>query len=206
MSSRVNKLFFLCNIVLNSLCPAHHRLCKEKMILHRDISYHNTMLYRPESSELCKGLLIDLDYASKLESEGNVHGPAFLCRAATIYALTSQGMGAFMVVQILLTARAGEVMQTTAHDLKLFFYVLLYICCNFKGPCQQKSCEDLGDDLYPLYSWFNDGIDFADLTGKKIISLMSFQSNFIDWFSPYFANLGPCITKLFNHIFPAAAD
>jgi hypothetical protein len=43
-------------------------MCDDKFILHRDISYNNIMLYHSAGSEavLHRGLLIDLDYAVRL--------------------------------------------------------------------------------------------------------------------------------------------
>jgi serine/threonine protein kinase len=47
--------------------PAHKRLCKDKTLLHRDISASNIMFDRSGSSDECgRGLLIDFDYAAKL--------------------------------------------------------------------------------------------------------------------------------------------
>jgi hypothetical protein len=55
-------------------CIAHFELCYTYNTVHRDISYNNIMLFKDEdaTTKLRRGLLIDFDYAARINHKGKV--------------------------------------------------------------------------------------------------------------------------------------
>ena len=73
MSSQVNLHVYIVKHGAKQTFVAHSTLCQEHRILHRDVSKNNLLLWRDPNANQnhCRGLLIDYDYAEKLDANGD---------------------------------------------------------------------------------------------------------------------------------------
>lgn len=95
---------------LHNAIKAHRSLYTKKKILHRDISKNNIIITDSKKTNGFTGMLINKDLAKKISSglSGAQH---------------QTGTMKFMTIEVL-----QQVAHTYWHDLKSFFYVLLWIC------------------------------------------------------------------------------
>ncbi|KAF8954122.1 hypothetical protein BDZ97DRAFT_1928800 [Flammula alnicola] len=208
--------------VLIDAIEAHRRLVEEKKILHRDISMNNIMMYRPtlpeaqpnptdegdthassiqphstdagESSQMRKGILIDLDCAIVMREDGRVSNPATIGHRA--------GTLPFMALEVLMGLPNGEE-QKPRHDLESFFYVLLWICWHYAGPnnAERQNFDIMRTDIE---TWIA-GKTFVKVGRCKRKDMRSdeeiFDDSVLSLFAPYFNDLKPCVERLRKKMF-----
>jgi len=117
--------------------------------------------------------------------------------------LLIQGTGPYMAVE-LLDSTDPTLKQNSAHDLESIFYVLLFICSQYKGPNDQlRQPEDLKEISMPIATWFEPHHRLRDLGDKKRAHLDDIQRRLISKFSTYFTPLGKTISDIFfDVLFP----
>ena len=94
------------------------------------------------------------------------------------------------------------VCQSPKHDLKSFFYILLFICMKFKGPGTKRASKDLRNyTSFGIDDWFSFDCSFKDITNSKAAQLMCFEDVFISKFDPYLHDLKDCLWSLYGVIF-----
>ncbi|KIM77878.1 hypothetical protein PILCRDRAFT_11564, partial [Piloderma croceum F 1598] len=179
--------------VFLDVVQTHKDLCEKKRILHRDISKNNIFMWRDPGFQLHRrGLVIDYDYAERLDEKKNI----------SIGSRT--GTGPFMAIEVLDTAGIEQIVQKPVHDIESIFYVLLHICILFNGPGNMKRTNgDLEQySSVAISSWFQMYARFRELADRKRGQLANFEKRFLTRFSPYFHDLRPCVTSLWNILFP----
>lgn len=67
-----------------------------------------------------------------------------------------QGMLPFMAVQLLVANEVEHLEHSEKHDLKPFFYVLLYICMMCSGPGELWNNDNFSDSNHPFGNWIHD--------------------------------------------------
>ena len=88
------------------------------------------------------------------------------------------------------------------HDLKSFFYVLLFICVKYKGPGTKRTNADLeAFQLFGIQDWFVWDSTFKQLADSKVSQMTHFDCEFITKLDPYFEDLKDCLTSMYNTIF-----
>ena len=94
------------------------------------------------------------------------------------------------------------VCQSPKHDLKSFFYVLLFIYMKFKGPRTKRASKDLSNyTLFGIDNWFSFDWSFKDIANSKAAQLVHFEDAFISKFNPYLHDLKDCLQSLYGVIF-----
>jgi len=97
----------------NDIHPVHHDLFEKTGVLHRDISPGNLMV---DASKPTQGVLIDLDFAARVDARGNPTEGETFPDAGTLQ------FRAFELVTLEKPPKAYY-----RHDLESFFYTLLWI-------------------------------------------------------------------------------
>lgn len=113
-----------------------------------------------------------------------------------------------MAIEVL-RKNGSQFQHKPKHDLESLFYVLIYICTNLKGPRNmvRTKAEVLKEhSSVPLYDWFDMDASFRSLGRTKAGQFDTFQESILDKFSPYFADLAPCVMKLFRAFFPSGKE
>ena len=91
--------------------------------------------------------------------------------------------------------------QSPKHDLKSFFYVLLFICMKFKAPGTKRASNDLINfTTFGINNWFTFNYSFKDIANSKAAQLTRFEDMFISKFNPYFHDLKDCLWSLYGII------
>lgn len=159
-----------------------HREMWVRGYLHRDVSINNAMIYEetlPDDTVRVRGLLIDFDYAIKVDQLGRTAGPGD--RTGTL---------PFMATELLRTANT-PVQHTPAHDLESFVYVLCWIVTLYNGPKSQLR-NDLCTKL-ALEGWY-EGNDLAVFANNKEGCMSS--NDHLDDITDYYNELSPCVGAL----------
>ncbi|KAJ6449718.1 hypothetical protein C8R47DRAFT_1230544 [Mycena vitilis] len=130
-----------------------------------------------------RGLLIDMDYAVVLNSDGK-RGPAAIGHRT--------GTLPFMAIDVL--AANGDLVEHEArHDLESLLYVLLWVCIHYAGPC---NVERQNFDIHNSYlkAWVRgESYDTIGVWKFGIMGHLPFWRNYmLDNFAPYFEPLKPC--------------
>jgi len=119
--------------------PVHHDLFEKTGVLHRDISPGNLMV---DASRPTQGVLIDLDFAARVDARGNpLEGETFP-HAGTLQ------FRAFELVTLEKPPKAYY-----RHDLESFFYTLLWIQGHYLGGKRIDSPEATRYDFDFNRSW-----------------------------------------------------
>lgn len=167
--------------------------------LHRDVSINNAMIYKetlPDDTVRVRGLLIDFDYAIKVDQLGRTAGPGdrtvSLVDQHHSLDLTAhkQGTLPFMATELLRTANT-PVQHTPAHDLESFVYVLCWIVTLYNGPKSQLR-NDLCTKL-ALEGWY-EGNDLAVFANNKEGCMSS--NDHLNDITDYYNELSPCVGVL----------
>ncbi|KAG8214275.1 hypothetical protein J3R82DRAFT_9219 [Butyriboletus roseoflavus] len=160
-----------------------HRDIWARGILHRDISINNSMMYEeelPDGSFRIRGLLIDFDYAIRVDELNRTAGPGD--RTGTL---------PFMAIEHLRTDDDEPLRHTVAHDLESFVYLLCWIVTFYAGPHSQLR-DDFPKKL-AMEGWY-EGNDLAMFANNKE-GCMSSGSHLQD-ITGYYESLRACVKVL----------
>jgi hypothetical protein len=106
-----------------------------------------------------------------------------------------------MAVELLMDGK--KVTHRPSHDLESLFYVLVYICTNLGGPGIPRSLEELiRFSSLPIAGWFIPETSFEGLATYKLGVAHAFERRIVGRFSPYFADIKPCVMELFHAMYP----
>lgn len=190
-----------CGNVIIDRSAAHKKVCA-RGILHRDVSINNAMMYEevlPDGTVRVRGLLIDFDYAIRVDDVNRKIGPGVnTVRLVNQHFRPSisntdlQGTVPFMAIEILRAADNEPVMHTQAHDLESFVYLLCWIIIMYAGPRSQM--RETSPKKLSLEGWHDGGEDFATFAAIKEGNMSS--GVHLKDVTPYFQTLGPCALAL----------
>ena len=123
----------------NDIHPVHRDLFEKTGVLHRDISPGNLMV---DASKLTQGVLIDLDFAARVDAHGNPpEGEAFP-HAGTLQ---------FRAFELVTPEKPLKAYYR--HDLESFFYSLLWIQNHYRNGKRFDSPEACDYDFNFNRSW-----------------------------------------------------
>ena len=168
--------------------------------LHHDVSINNAMIYEevlPDGTIRVRGLLIDFDYAIKVDELGRTPGPGDRTVSITdqscLLDLTAhtQGTLPFMATELLRATDDAPVQHTPAHDLKSFVYLLCWIVTLYDGPKSQLR-KDSSQKL-ALEGWY-EGNDLPSFANNKEGCLSS--NSHLNDITAYYAQLFTCVAAL----------
>jgi len=113
----------------------------------------------------------------------------------------------------LLTAGTGKIEHTEKHDLKSFFWVLLYICTMFEGPGKRRINAQRTDPEHPFGHWLGK-MDNLEEVGENVTAygIGSFQNIVLghpdgpkdlleQFMDPHFKLLIPMLEVLCDKVF-----
>ena len=123
----------------NNIHPVHHDLFEKTGVLHRDISPGNLMV---DASKPTQGVLIDLDFAARVDVHGNPSEGGTFPHAGTLQ------FRAFKLVTLEKPPKAYY-----RHDLESFFYALLWIQNHYEDGKRIDSPEASRYDFEFNGSW-----------------------------------------------------
>ena len=102
----------------NDIHPVHHDLFEKTGVLHRDISPGNLMV---DASKPTEGVLIDLDFAARVDAHGNPSEGETFPHAGTLQ---------FRAFEVITPEKPTKAYYR--HDLESFFYSLMWIQNHYK--------------------------------------------------------------------------
>lgn len=171
---------------LRDAIKAHKSLYIQGGVLHRDISENNIIITDPKKADGFTGMLIDLDLA-KIVGSGRSG------------ARHQTGTMQFMAIGVL-----RKVAHTYRHDLKSFFYVLLWISARrawdnfgswFKGPPKQSE----------LTKWYTGSFDNIAFTKEGYMRAGRFKYILTE-FPQAFDRIKPLCRAVRGILFPLLED
>ncbi|KAJ6511329.1 hypothetical protein C8R47DRAFT_1094689 [Mycena vitilis] len=130
-----------------------------------------------------RGLLIDMDYALVLNSEGERGPVAVGHRTGTL---------PFMAVDVL-CASGVLVAHEPCHDLESFLYVLIWICVHYAGPGDvERQNFDVRNS--PMSGWVvgNEYLNIGNAKDSALRHPKHWVPQVLNCFAPYFEPLKPC--------------
>ncbi|KAF9233083.1 hypothetical protein BU15DRAFT_54342 [Melanogaster broomeanus] len=196
----------LLSIFIN-IIDVHFVLVHVYGILHRDISFHNILMYtcnvpQKATSEdekkreaiikehgYRRGLLIDFDYADMVSA--GKQGVSSGDHTGTI---------PFMSIGILqeYASPTPNFVHTFAHDLESLIYIHVWVCVLYQAP--QEVHKDWNIDQTCLKQWASAKTlnDIGNLHDLKLGQLLS--KTVVSDFMPYFEQMKPVVSKLYGLI------
>ena len=172
--------------------------------LHRNVSINNTMIYEevlPDGTIRVRGLLIDFDYAIKVDELGRTPGPGDRTVSVTDQSRLldliahTQGTLPFMATELLHATDDAPVQHTPAHDLESFVYLLCWIVTLYDSPKSQ-----LRKDSSKNWLW-KDGMRvmiYPHLrTTRRAVCRLTATSMISPHIMPNSSHVLPCYPSLF---------
>jgi hypothetical protein len=104
-----------------------------------------------------------------------------------------------MSIESLITKDPGFT-QKACHDLKLFLYIILYLCTFTNGPDLVLSKEV--PTLTPMHSWFNNNADPSATSFLKAGHMLCPDLSILPYITRYWEDLKPYVLRLIETCFP----
>lgn len=173
---------------LRDAIKAHQSLF-EANILHRDISMNNIIITNLGEADGYSGMLIDMDMATRISSDGVNEGSG--ARQIT-------GTLEFMAIEVLESAYR-DIQHTYRHDLESFFYVFLSICVNYGWPEGQRPTKN------PFQDWYTLPYEKIATTKRGQMEPGGFENTTLMKFSPKFEDVKGLARNLRNILISTGA-
>ena len=169
---------------LQNAIKAHHSLYLKGNILHRDISENNIIIIKTEKTSDFAEMLINLNLTKMLSSK---------CSDAR----HQTDIMKFMTIKVLLSIN-----HTYQHDLKSFFYVLIWLCAQQRwNLCRNPNSRP---KVSRLSQWYTD--TFEDIAQDKLANMIKTKDKRFDRvlkkFPSAFNYIKPLCESLQGILFP----
>ena len=174
---------------LRDAMRAYQCLFVDGKTLYRDISKNNIIITDPERTDGFSGMLIDMDLATKLDTNGKNERSEAGRMTGTLQ---------FMAIEVL-RATERNIDHTYRHDLESFFYVLISICIRCGWPTGRKSRTN------PLQSWYTGSYENIARTKRGDMEEGGFEDTILPKFSPVFGCLKELARALRDVLFHKGA-